>query len=174
MVRHSIAPRARCSASLNPGDAVLVRLAGLLQDMFRWEDIVCRYSGEEFVMLMEGASLEERLRLAATELLLDFQNRLLGRLTLSIGVTGYPDGGNDTAMLTRQANQALYRAKQGGRNQVVAGEIQSGAEPERPPLIQALLNVADRHLGVVPHQHRGRAVRDQRRHVHPAFRGELL
>ncbi|GGR19598.1 sensor domain-containing diguanylate cyclase [Deinococcus ruber] len=115
------------------GDAVLITLGRLLQDQFRREDIVCRYGGEEFAVLMEGASLREglaraeRLRIAAAELPLDFQGRPLGHLTLSIGVTAYPEGGKDTAALTRQADRALYRAKHEGRNCVIAGEAQTEA-----------------------------------------------
>jgi len=110
------------------GDAVLKSLGRLLQGTFRQEDIVCRYGGEEFAVLMEGATLEdglkraETLRLAAFSLPLDFQGRTLGHLTLSIGVAAYPDGGQDTATLIHQADQALYRAKKSGRNRVIAGE----------------------------------------------------
>ena len=109
------------------GDAVLQALGRLLQAHFRQEDIVCRYGGEEFAVLVDGSPLAdglvraETLRLAASEMPLDFQGRSLGRLTLSVGVTAYEGGDTDPARLTRQADQALYRAKTGGRNQVVAG-----------------------------------------------------
>ncbi len=106
------------------GDRVLMSLGRLLQEHFRREDIVCRYGGEEFAVLMpdaahaDGLKRAESLREAASRLKLEHQGRPLGGLTISVGVSTFPEQGADMAQLIRLADQALYRAKQDGRNRV--------------------------------------------------------
>jgi diguanylate cyclase (GGDEF)-like protein len=103
------------------GDVVLRSLAELLTSKVRAEDIVCRYGGEEFTILLPNAGLDETrvraemLREATAGLVLaDGQH-----LTLSLGVAAYPDHGATAAELISAADGALYAAKSGGRNQVV-------------------------------------------------------
>jgi len=113
------------------GDMVLTSLGRLLQEHFRREDIVCRYGGEEFAVLMteashaDGLKRAEALREAASRMALDYQGRPLGRLTISVGVSAFPDQGGDTGQLIRLADQALYRAKQNGRDRVQSSLEQS-------------------------------------------------
>ena len=104
------------------GDAVLRALAELLSSSVRAEDIVCRYGGEEFTILLPNASLEETrhraetLREAASGLSVpDGQ-----RLTLSLGVAAYPGHGTTARELIEAADAALYAAKSAGRDMVVA------------------------------------------------------
>ena len=106
------------------GDQVLVRVAGLLVDHLRGEDVVVRTGGEEFVVLMPRAGEEEatacceRLRvLIATEVWDELAPGLT--LTASIGVVSSPDGG-DLVELERTADQRLYAAKRAGRDRVVS------------------------------------------------------
>lgn len=102
------------------GDEVLQAVGKTLQDAVRGGDIVCRYGGEEFCVLVAHADTRqtalaaERFRKAVGELV--FPNL---RITASFGASA-TDGGADTlqAML-EQADQALYAAKHGGRNRVV-------------------------------------------------------
>ncbi|MBA2719126.1 MAG: GGDEF domain-containing protein [Chloroflexi bacterium] len=104
------------------GDEVLRSLAALLSSSVRAEDIVCRYGGEEFTILLPNASLEETqaraevLRAAAAALVVaDGQ-----RLTLSLGVAAFPRHGATATELIGVADAALYTAKSTGRDRVVA------------------------------------------------------
>jgi diguanylate cyclase (GGDEF)-like protein len=107
------------------GDIVLRTLGHLLQSQLRSEDIVCRFGGEEFVVILPDAPLDgarqrgEQLRAATKELITEYHGQTLGRVTLSIGVSTFPaNGGNGTALL-EAADAALYRAKKEGRDCVV-------------------------------------------------------
>ena len=109
------------------GDIVLRSLGHLLQSQLRSEDIVCRFGGEEFVVILPDAPLDsarqrgEQLREATKELITEFRGQTLGRVTLSIGVSTFPTNGETGALLLEAADAALYRAKKGGRDCVVLG-----------------------------------------------------
>jgi diguanylate cyclase (GGDEF)-like protein len=106
------------------GDAILVELAGLLQRSLRKEDIACRYGGEEFVLVLPDAALEnasrraEQLREAVRRMRVSHRDTLLGPITVSIGVAAFPIHGSDGASLLKAADMALYEAKKGGRDRV--------------------------------------------------------
>src|SRR5690606_32023898 len=106
------------------GDQVLARLAGLLTSHCRSSDIICRYGGEEFVVLMPevtiGAAVEraDAIRLAFTGLKMRFNNRDLAP-TLSVGIAACPLHATSGDRLFECADQALYRAKAAGRNRTV-------------------------------------------------------
>ena len=105
------------------GDAVLRHLAGLMRDSQRKIDIVGRVGGEEFALLLPGATTEAaaafadrlRMRIAETPLQLDGRNYTV---TISVGIAAMcgDDASADVALI--RADQALYRAKRGGRNRV--------------------------------------------------------
>src|ERR1051326_1838989 len=106
------------------GDEVLRQLAGLLSDAVRSIDIVARFGGEEFVVILPqtgpegGMVFAERLRHRIAEQEFDVPGREL-RLTVSIGLATFPAAGTTTADdLLARADEALYRAKTEGRNQV--------------------------------------------------------
>lgn len=107
------------------GDRVLRALADLLAQHTRREDVVCRYGGEEFVVLMPGAGLDvalaraEAWRAAVETLRLPYEGETLF-ITISAGVAAFPLNGSDEDALLRAADEALYRAKSGGRNLVTA------------------------------------------------------
>jgi diguanylate cyclase (GGDEF)-like protein len=111
------------------GDAALVKIAEVFRRTTRQVDCVARYGGEEFVVMLLEANLAtaklvaERVRSRVAE-----QDLGEGRLTLSIGVAEYPDGGETPEELIATADAAMYQAKNAGRNQVVLG----GAADERP------------------------------------------
>lgn len=110
------------------GDLVLQQLSKLVQQVIRAGDVACRYGGEEFLLLQPGMSAEhavrraEGLREAAAKLALEHRGSTLGSVTLSLGVATYPDHTRNGAELIRRADEALYRAKRGGRNRTEVAE----------------------------------------------------
>jgi diguanylate cyclase (GGDEF)-like protein len=110
------------------GDALLREVAKFLQGHLRAEDIVCRYGGEEFVLIMPDAPLEliqqraEQLRQGVKKLDVQYQGKSLGAVSLSLGVAIYPEHGPTQESVLRVADDALYRAKQGGRDRVMLAE----------------------------------------------------
>jgi diguanylate cyclase (GGDEF)-like protein len=120
------------------GDTFLKSVAALLRGCIRESDIACRYGGEEFVLVLSGASLDgamkkaERIRKAVMELDLTVREKPLGRVSTSIGVAVYPEHGIAMETLLRAADEALYEAKENGRNRVVASEPGSeGSETKK-------------------------------------------
>jgi diguanylate cyclase (GGDEF)-like protein len=106
------------------GDLVLRELAGCLQSAVRVEDIVCRYGGEEFVILLPEITPEraleaaERLRQRVSTMRLEYRGEPLRQISISLGLATYPDLADDAVELLRMADRALYQAKRAGRNQV--------------------------------------------------------
>lgn len=104
------------------GDAALVAVAGVLLEMRRESDLCCRYGGEEFVLLLDGAggddalAVAERLRRQVEALEVTWDEQRIP-LTLSAGVAAFPDLYIKTAAeLILFADEALYEAKRRGRN----------------------------------------------------------
>jgi len=108
------------TAGHHTGDRVLCLLADLLSESTRAGDVACRYGGDEFVLVLPTSSLEsavtraDQLRLRFAEL----SERSSVKATVSIGVSGFPTHGQNRDDLLRQADRALYRAKNEGRNRV--------------------------------------------------------
>ncbi|MGH8727494.1 MAG: diguanylate cyclase [Burkholderiales bacterium] len=106
------------------GDAMLKALSYFLLDNVRAEDIVCRYGGEEFLLIMPEASLDlarqraEQLRQEVKGLTVQHEGNALGTVTLSLGVAAFPQHGATVNDLLRAADAALYSAKQEGRDRV--------------------------------------------------------
>lgn len=107
------------------GDRVLQGIADLLASNFRTEDVVSRYGGEEFLIALPDAGLEDSLRraqqLARAVTEIDF-GLAAGpeQITVSVGVATFPDHAADLDALIAAADTALYRAKEAGRDRVVA------------------------------------------------------
>jgi diguanylate cyclase (GGDEF)-like protein len=110
------------------GDSVLAQVGELLRTTTRGSDIACRFGGEEFGVILPGATLEvARLRAEAIRgafKAMDFRldGKALGSYTLSAGVSALPPTGTDWAAALREADRALYAAKQAGRNRVVTAD----------------------------------------------------
>ena len=111
------------------GDAVLRETATFLLKNVRAEDFVCRFGGEEFVIILPTADVEgsharaERLRSKMGELAILYQGRSLGKVTFSVGVAEFPAHGMSPQELMAAADAALYEAKRGGRDRVVVASV---------------------------------------------------
>jgi len=106
------------------GDAMLRAVGKLLEKNTRQGDIACRFGGEEFLLVMPGASLDdafgraEQIRQALESMQVKYGETQL-KATFSAGVAGYPMHGSTLEGVIRIADDALYEAKQAGRNRVV-------------------------------------------------------
>ena len=107
------------------GDKVLCKIASLLKDSVRKKDTVARYGGEEFVLILPGAGLEESAMIAERirRLVENTPMQIIGQaqinLTVSLGISNFPiHRPNSKEELVKMADQALYEAKEEGRNQV--------------------------------------------------------
>jgi len=111
------------------GDEVLKRFAEVLHERLRQNDVDARWGGEEFVVLADGARLENAFLLAEQirEAVETASYPCNIQVTVSIGVAEYRAGETGDELLTR-ADNALYEAKRSGRNRVVAAE-QVGHDP---------------------------------------------
>ena len=109
------------------GDYVLKTVADLMKAAFRKTDLLYRYGGEELIMIMPETNIEgavipvQRLRRMVEEY--DFEyNNIKSKVTVSIGLTmNYPEF-NTPADILKSADEALYKAKESGRNRVVLYE----------------------------------------------------
>jgi diguanylate cyclase (GGDEF)-like protein len=110
------------------GDSVLQAIAEIFRTSIRTEDIACRYGGEEFTIMLPDVTptvayeRAESIRRAVANLRVPLDREVYGEFTVSIGVALFPNDGDAADLLLRRADQALYRAKRLGRNQVVQFE----------------------------------------------------
>lgn len=102
------------------GDEVLRKTGALLNEMTRKEDIVCRYGGEEFAILMPGLPIEDA-EAAAESIRIRMSEMQFPEFTItaSLGVSAFGLGAEGPADMLDQADKCLYVAKRNGRNQVV-------------------------------------------------------
>lgn len=107
------------------GSHVLAEVGRLIRESIRGNDVAARYGGEEFVAYLSetgppGAlQAAERVRKAIETNAFTLDGTTI-RVTISIGISSCPEQGRDLQSLVGRADRALYRAKQGGRNRVVA------------------------------------------------------
>jgi len=105
------------------GDKILAELAALLKDQSRKMDFVCRYGGEEFALILPEADKKESF-LIAERLRMDIAKHSFSqedifptkKLTVSIGISSFPEDGSIPAELILASDKALYQAKSKGRN----------------------------------------------------------
>jgi len=116
------------------GDAVLKAIAELFLRHVRASDIICRYGGEEFTILMSNASLNTaakrmedlRKEIEGTSIIYNDKNI---HVTLSIGMAGFPDHGEDDEAILLAADNMLYQSKRNGRNQVSVAKMTRERKP---------------------------------------------
>lgn len=105
------------------GDLILQTVANIFTKYSRAEDVVCRYGGEEFLVLMPGADLDvtsrraEDWRRAFEQSKIEFEGKLLST-TLSLGVAIFPEQGRTSDEVLKLADEAMYLSKRQGKNQV--------------------------------------------------------
>jgi diguanylate cyclase (GGDEF)-like protein len=116
------------------GDTVLRHVGEALRALFGGDAVPCRFGGEEFIVLlpntdaMEAAARAEELRARIEALTIRYAEGQLPRVTISAGIASFPAAGASLTELLRVADDALYRAKQNGRNRVETAET---GDPDR-------------------------------------------
>lgn len=109
------------------GDRLLIRFGAWLNSKVRKHDVVARYGGDEFILLLANTDLNEAMtickRLNSEICKQDFgiRNKDL-KISVSIGIATFPDHANSGADLLSRADQAMLRAKASGKNKFVAAE----------------------------------------------------
>lgn len=121
------------------GDIVLRKVGETLQNACDGDDIACRMGGEEFMLILPSIDDEtafkraEDLRKSIESLSVAYQEKHLPTITISAGIACFPDDERDIQALLRLADEALYRAKDGGRNQIVRYSQPKPAPQSKPP-----------------------------------------
>uniref|UniRef100_A0A7C6AFZ9 GGDEF domain-containing protein n=1 Tax=candidate division WOR-3 bacterium TaxID=2052148 RepID=A0A7C6AFZ9_UNCW3 len=104
------------------GDQLLIRLANIFSKYFRDTDLVARYGGDEFIVMFPETKKEESAKMVATLLsnfrMYDFAQGEK-KIGFSAGIATYPDDGLTPSDLIKNADKALYEAKNAGRNRVM-------------------------------------------------------
>ncbi|MFW8600876.1 diguanylate cyclase [Desulfobacterota bacterium M19] len=106
------------------GDQVLKAVADVMARDVRREDLAARYGGEEFALILENSDkhgaclMAERIRCDIAALKFKIDGREVG-VTISAGIAAYPEDAGQKADIIELADKALYRAKEGGRNQTI-------------------------------------------------------
>jgi diguanylate cyclase (GGDEF)-like protein/PAS domain S-box-containing protein len=107
------------------GDALLRELGFALHASMLSGEVACRYGGEEFILILPGVSLEdacqhaEKLRVAVQKMRVRTEGKILGEVTISLGVANLPRHAVTTEGILRAVDTALHDAKRKGRNKVV-------------------------------------------------------
>ena len=107
------------------GDLLIKEFARMIQKKTSKDIIACRYGGEEFLVMMLGHLLEEatewavELGNAVRVMRVESNGQPLSQITISMGLSSFPDHGQSPAQLMHNADVALYKAKKGGRDQLV-------------------------------------------------------
>jgi diguanylate cyclase (GGDEF)-like protein/PAS domain S-box-containing protein len=107
------------------GDQVLRSMGDFFRSHFRGDDIICRYGGEEFAIILPESSAQdaagraELLRIAARTLKLKHNDVTLDPVTISAGIAGFPEHASSAGELLQVADACLYEAKKSGRDRVI-------------------------------------------------------
>ena len=121
------------------GDEALKSIAKILKQSIRTEDVLSRFGGEEFTLLLpetpviRGLEIAERLRRAVESMKISFEKKTFS-ITISIGCSCSRQSNHlNPQQILSQADEALYKSKQNGRNRVTLYGKQNGHSPSDPP-----------------------------------------
>lgn len=127
------------------GDALLKEIAALLKDKVRGSDIVCRYGGDEFALLLKNTRKEDAARMCE-RIREAFQLRFGGnavQVTSSIGLACFPTDADSKKDLAQAADDALYVSKRGGRNRVSVSKDLATRRREGPMVQEVIKRPAE-------------------------------
>jgi diguanylate cyclase (GGDEF)-like protein len=146
------------------GDRVLKVFSGLAKQIARETDLLARWGGEEFIILLTNTDairathIAERLRAATEETTISVNQQNI-HITISIGVASYPEDGKSIEELISRADGALYEAKRNGRNRIeyanprdsgiftIGSQLQRALEDNK--LLPAYQPIVDLNNGVI-------------------------
>jgi diguanylate cyclase (GGDEF)-like protein len=146
------------------GDEALRSFAAVLRSCMRDDDMAARYGGEEFAVMLLGddgaaPAIAERIRARIEATVISLSAGVTDHITVSIGFASAPEHGVDRVTLLRLADEALYRAKEQGRNRVVriterraskAPDASVAPRPRPTPITSAVRSVSHPRADVTP------------------------
>jgi diguanylate cyclase (GGDEF)-like protein len=115
------------------GDTVLRSVARAVKNTLRAEDVAARYGGEEFVVILpetdaqEAMMIAEKIRASVAAVEIPHESKKL-HVTISLGVSTFPEHGGEKEALIRLADEALYTSKRNGKNLVSLCENKDGVQ----------------------------------------------
>jgi diguanylate cyclase (GGDEF)-like protein/PAS domain S-box-containing protein len=125
------------------GDKLLTTFGDFIKTIVRKDDVACRWGGEEFLLILPGASLNaageraEEIRSSAKQLQVP-NGQPHQPVTISLGIAIYPEHGSTKDELIAAADKAMYRAKRNGRDRVVNAQSIPGYQDDRADQIRAV------------------------------------
>lgn len=146
------------------GDEVIKLLANVLLSCTRDEDIVSRYGGEEFCIILPGIEVDHAVAIAE-RIRLKIKNDSISsfetgpHITVSIGVASIYDHAKDPAELNDQADQALYVAKESGRNRVIRWTAES-SDKKSPSLAKEINSEPDQRIALSSSTHHDKEIEE--------------
>ncbi|PPK66398.1 diguanylate cyclase [Actinokineospora auranticolor] len=131
------------------GDQVLVEIASRLRDAVRAGEVLARFGGEEFAVILPGATaatlplIADRLRERVAGQPIELPGGRWASVTVSVGTSVFPTHDDNPDDLVSIADRALYAAKEAGRDRVVVGPTRAAAAPRVPSGVEYLQQAAD-------------------------------
>lgn len=137
------------------GDLVLEKVSNIISESVRRTDIIGRYGGEEFIIILpntakkDGEAVAEKIRMAVEK------SNLINEdypITISLGISSFPEHGQTIDELIEKADQALYVAKESGRNKSIVWSNDIGGSKRRLDKLAGIISgntVNDQRIGLV-------------------------